>query len=388
MVDAIAPVGPQGQAKRRPEKLHALTSLRFFAALYVIAFHTLMIGRFPDLVPEGSFLGHFLMLGSFSVSFFFLLSGYILTMVYMPGSRAIRTGAFYRARFARIYPLYFLTLVADTPNLLIPRIADYGLMSGLAKTAVTFAGNALLIQAWFLKLRGINNPNWSLSVEAFFYLIFPLIGVGLSKVRGVAFWGAAAALYFGGQAIVLLAAPHLDKTTAGILVPFHLETFALGILLASWQMHSRRNGTAPRTNYWLVYAIAGLAAAAFLAVVNFYTSIPYIPLRGEMLAPVFCCLIWAFSHADWPPARLLSAPWLVVLGEASFGLYLIHMPVLHVFEHAGWSRIPLLYPVYLVLCIALSVLSFYYFEAPMRKWILKRGQGHVKETMEMASDAQ
>jgi peptidoglycan/LPS O-acetylase OafA/YrhL len=47
-----------------------------------------------------------------------------------------------------------------------------------------------------------------------------------------------------------------------------------------------------------------------------------------------------------------------------------------------------MFPVYLGISIGLSVLSFYYFETPLRRWILKRRHTHVKETMEMASDAQ
>ena len=385
---AVAAPARKKQARpgQRPEKLHALTSLRFFAGLFVVAYHTLMIDRFPDIVPPDSFLGHFFFLGCVSVSFFFLLSGYILSMVYLVAGRAIRTGAFYRARFARIYPLYFLTLIVDTPNLLLPRIARYGLASALGKTAVTFLGNAVMIQAWIVAVRGINNPNWSLSVEAFFYLIFPLAGVALSRLRGVGFWLTAAVIYVGGQAAVLIAVPHIAVSTSEILVPLHVSTFLLGILLASWQIRSRR--AVRRTSHGAVSLVAALATAAFLAVVVFYSSIPNETIHDGILAPIFVCYIWAFSHSDWLPARLLSARWLVVLGEASFGLYLIHMPVLHVFEHAGWSRMPAMYPVYLGTCVALSVFSFYYFETPMRKWILKRGDRHVKETMEMASDAQ
>jgi peptidoglycan/LPS O-acetylase OafA/YrhL len=99
-------------------------------------------------------------------------------------------------------------------------------------------------------------------------------------------------------------------------------------------------------------------------------------------------MIWAFSGSRSFAARLLSVTWLVVLGEASFGLYLIHMPVLHIFERLHWEQSRPLYPVYLAICIGLSVLSFYFVETPTRKWILARFQTRPKETMEAASDAQ
>jgi peptidoglycan/LPS O-acetylase OafA/YrhL len=78
----------------------------------------------------------------------------------------------------------------------------------------------------------------------------------------------------------------------------------------------------------------------------------------------------------------------VILGEGSYGLYLIHVPVFHLFTWLGWDRIPALFPVYLAVSIGLSVASFYWFETPARRWILKGKRVHLKETMEIASDAQ
>ncbi len=378
-----------GAEVRRPEKIHALTSLRFFAALFVVQFHA-MWGFLPSVTHE-TWLGRVVTLGFVSVSFFFLLSGYILGVVYLRGGGPVRARDFFRARFARVYPLFFLTLVLDTPNLFLARLGTYGLKSAVVKTSVTFLGNAAMLQAWILQLRGIDNPNWSLSVETIFYLSFPLLGVALWKLRGASLWLVAGLVYVGGQAVVLLVAPHLnaDPDLAKFLPLLHLSTFALGVLVARWQSLQPRR-VSPGAAPWLVtpWLVALLAAAGFAAVVYFAPAIPTANLYDGLLAPIFIGVIWAFSHPEWLPAKLLSAKWLVVLGEASFGLYLFHIPVLHLFEHLGWSRRTPFFPLYLASAIGLSVVSFYFFETPMRKWILKRGRGHVKETMEVASDAQ
>src|SRR5271155_1236018 len=92
-------------AARRPD-IPALTSLRFFAALWVVLFHVNAIG----LNRGGSkvYLA-FALLGYVGVSFFFVLSGFILVYVY--AGRQIQKRRFWQARFARVYPAYLFALV-------------------------------------------------------------------------------------------------------------------------------------------------------------------------------------------------------------------------------------------------------------------------------------
>jgi hypothetical protein len=104
----------------RPEKIHALTSLRFFAAFYVVLFHTVPL-VFGDRM-QATLTQRAISLGYVSVSFFFLLSGYILAMVYLRSGRPIDKRNFSSARFARVYPLFLVTLLADTPFVLLSRM--------------------------------------------------------------------------------------------------------------------------------------------------------------------------------------------------------------------------------------------------------------------------
>jgi peptidoglycan/LPS O-acetylase OafA/YrhL len=95
-----------------------------------------------------------------------------------------------------------------------------------------------------------------------------------------------------------------------------------------------------------------------------------------------------FLRCQFTPGRILSAPWLVVLGEASFGLYLFHAPMGHLFGYLGLLIGPLWFGVYLGASIGVSVLSFYYFETPTRRWILNYKKVPMTESVELASDAQ
>ena len=372
---------------RQLEKISALTSLRFFAALFVVLYH--MADIYMPWIRQIPALWDFIALGYTSVSFFFFLSGYILGVAYLRRGGPVAAASFYRARFARVYPLFFITLIWDAPFLFINRWSAYGLKIAVFKTAITFISNIFMIQAWFSLLRGINNPNWSLSVETLFYLIFPFLGVVLWRLRGIKLWLTFALIYLGGQALVLVL-PHEITSEKIELLPFvHVTTFALGILLARWEWLKKqeKNDMARRASPGVLTLVTILALAGFGAAV-YWAPGENENLRDGLLAPVFAALIWAFSHSDWSFAKVLSAPWLVVLGEASFGLYLLQVPVFHVFLALGWTRNPMLFPVYLMTAIGLSVISFYYFEGPMRRRLLKSSMIHIKETMELASDAQ
>jgi peptidoglycan/LPS O-acetylase OafA/YrhL len=369
------------------EKIAALTSLRFFAALFVVLYH--VTGIYLPWTQQSSILVNFVALGYISVSFFFLLSGYILAVVYLRRGGPVAVAPFYRARFARVYPLFFITLILDTPFLFLSRWTTYGLKSAVLKTAITFAGNTVMLQAWFLRLRGIDNPNWSLSVETLFYLIFPFLGVVLWKLRGFKLGLTAALVYLGGQALVFALTLHFPRELFELCPCVHVTTFVLGILLARWQwLKKQEKGDGARgTSPGILLLVTTLALAGFGAVL-YWAPGENANVRDGLLAPIFAAFIWAFSHSNWFFAKVLSARWLVVLGEASFGLYLIHFPVTHFFERQGWVHSPFMFPVFLTSCIGLSVLSFYYFETPIRSKLLKQRKMHVKETMEMASDAQ
>jgi peptidoglycan/LPS O-acetylase OafA/YrhL len=375
-----------GEMNQPRERLHALTSLRFFAAVFVVFFH--FIWEYFPAVTHQSLLGKLVDMGHCSVSFFFLLSGYILAFVYLRRGDTMRVRAFFLARFARVYPLFLATLILDTPILLMARLSKYGLKSALLKTGITFAGNTVMLQAWVPWLRGINDPCWSLSAETLFYLSFPWIGIALWKLRGAQLWFTAAILYVGGQLLVLLLRPHLPGDEASYLPLLHLSTFGLGILLARWQTLKQTPGVSSRRPFIAASLVTVLSLGCFVVITLGGAGIPFSSKNDGLLAPIFMGIIWAFSHSQWLPARVLGARWLVVLGEASFGLYLLQFPVFHFFELFHLPTWSIVFPLYLGVTISLSVLSFLYFETPIRRRILKFGHGPVRETTEMASDAQ
>ncbi len=360
--------------------IYPLTSVRFFAASLVLFHHSVRIFLpvFSSVgvhgVPE-DMAGIVLLAFPVSASFFFFLSGYVLSFVYLHSVQPLDKTTFFAARFARLYPLYFVVLVLDTPELLVPEVQRYGMKIGLTKTAGVFAANAVMLQVWKgSRLLRINRPSWSLCVEAFLYLCFPLLGALLWKLRGAQLWITALALYAAGQALVWGIRPHLNLEMALTLPPLHLSTFALGILLARWQTLQQQRKDKAQVRVWHVSTVLGLSAGGLFGSV---LLIPFFgvpaPYNNGLLVPIFAGFVWALSVIPTPLSRWLCGRWLVALGNASYALYLIHTPILSLFLHFRWVTHGF-YPVYLALCVGLSLLSFRYFETPARLWLLERFQ--------------
>jgi peptidoglycan/LPS O-acetylase OafA/YrhL len=363
-------------------KISPLTSVRFFAAFLVLWHHSVRVflpvfgSGDAHSVPE-DFSGIVSLAFPVSVSFFFLLSGYVLSFVYLRNGQAIDKSGFFAARFARLYPLYFVVLVLNMPKLLMSEVQQHGTKIGLTKTAEIFAANLVMVQGWYTsRLLRINVPTWSLCGEVFFYLCFPLLGVSLWKLRGTRLWMTALALYVGGQALVWAMRPHLSIEMALSLPPLHLSTFALGVLLARWQtLRNDRRDKAP-IRPWQVNLVLALLIGGVLFSVRLvpFFGVP-APYNNGLLAPIFAALIWTLTVIPTPLSRWLSGRWLVALGNSSYALYLIHTPILTLFLHFQWVA-QMFYPVYVTVCVGLSLLSFHYFETPARLWLLEQFHAH------------
>lgn len=348
----------------QPDSARGLTSLRFFAAMYVVLFHSL--GQMVAGVEQHASIGKAVSLGYVSVSFFFFLSGYILSVAYLSGDREFPSKSiFYSARFARIYPLYLLTLILDTPDWFIAHARSYGgYLSTILPTAIVFGQHVLMLQAWIPGERGIDRPNWSLSVEAFLYLVFPFAAVLIWKLGSRAVVFLAIALWIGGQLILLIASGYFSIDTLMFLPISHLSTFLLGIAFARWQILNQH-----RIQSWPNWAVSLLLLSAGVETALLMLRPELVPkqfLNDGLLAPLFAQAVLAVSINGRWPAVLFGNRILRELGDASYALYLFHFPMLHIAERLHLPHTWAVWGIYLVLCTGVSVLSFRYFETPLR----------------------
>ncbi|AFL90143.1 putative acyltransferase [Terriglobus roseus DSM 18391] len=339
--------------------------------MFVVFYHGWLI--IPSHRDQHDLLSRFIGLGYVSVSFFFMLSGFILAIVYLGSGKPVQPRRFFVSRFARIYPLYIAALLLDLPHFL-HTFRSSGATSMHAVGVVT--ASVALVQAWSPSLTGLNIPGWSLSAEAFFYLCFPLIGPLLAKLRLRTSLVAGLLIYATGAGMVH--ALHGSGQTYSPLP--HLYVFLLGINLATpfrWVMEeSERRRALERSAPYLIV----VSLAAFLAIPVFQLPISENGLQHGLLAPLFAVVIVALASGNRLIDSLLSPKWLVVLGEASFALYLIHMPIATMLrrplQHYGTPA----FLAYACLVTALSVLSLVYFETPCRLWILAKEKVRSRET--------
>jgi peptidoglycan/LPS O-acetylase OafA/YrhL len=370
-----------GEATAHPavQQLEALTSLRFFAAFYVLLYHYTSI-------PGSIFDGQIIRLGYTGVSFFFVLSGFILAHNYHHVDFA-EPGALYRyalARFSRIYPVYALSLVAGLPFLLI------SLGKVMPGVTTTMAESSLLVapiglQAWFPGTAcSLNCPSWSISVELFFYLTFPFLLAPImrtplkSLLVVVSFWLAAIAVYVwvwdimsAQSGSVLLSQPNPTQEIAAQWIkyfpPGRLPEFCLGLVLyAVWKRK-------------LQHFDSSLMLCAFLVVATVLLTqtqnIPEIALHDGLSAAAWAPLILGAASMK---GGVLSLPICELLGRISFSLYLLHIPIFSAvlaFDSRALDRMlvtrhpTLLIVLTVALVLLCSTAVFIWVEEPMRRKI-------------------
>jgi len=360
-------------------RLPALTSLRFFAALHVVCFHFLAF----KIVSSEGWLGQISSIGYVGVSFFFVLSGFIL--VYTYAGRDVPARDFWRARFARIYPAFAFSLLLTGPFFffatLMLNVPFFAWFSTHLKLVVLLV--PLLLQAWVpLAALAWNSVAWSLSDEAFFYLLFPFLKKRFLKISLPGLAGLALACWAVSVAMswtyVLRNPDHLQAIDADVLnafwlnaVKFHpfarLPEFLLGMVCgAMFVKFRRRPGGDGKLALPLV--LAGLAMAVTVA--HYSARIPYTVLHTSLLAPAFAAIIFGFAlQPRW--GALLNWKPLVFLGDASYSLYLLHAFFLGPFfftqtgiprhRGVGW------YFLYFVLALGISGLVYRFIEEPARR---------------------
>jgi peptidoglycan/LPS O-acetylase OafA/YrhL len=273
---------------------------RFFAALLVVSYHLHWFDR------------------DVTVSFFFVLSGFILCF-----SRVGQPKDFYQRRFLRIYPLYCLGLLLGVPGMIYH-------FNGLG---VLFLA-PLMLQAWVPSLQLVwNGPGWSISCLAFFYLLMPL----LARNRIVT-----------GIAVALLPLALCMPGAYSRLPLVNLPQFCVGVIGGLCFRQKARIS-------WLI------PAATCMAVVQF-VPLPQIALHNGILAPLFLWLILSLTEIKSCP------PWIVRLGDSSYALIILHHPILFAFKAATHraSLPPLLAGIYLIVVIACSLLAFQYADPWLR----------------------
>lgn len=385
-------------------ELRALTSLRFFAAIYVVVHHLVNVGLLhaqgADADRSATWYLAWATQGHVGVTFFFVLSGFILAWCYHRSfatpDRQRRAGTrsrFWTARFGRVWPLHAAMFLAFVPLALL---AAERSAAGLARTAGEGVLNLFLLHAWVPtgSADGLadtfNAPSWTLSVEALFYLAFPAIAVLLvHRLRwGVAQLGllAGAAWLALGSLGIALAGSDTGEWAMRVFPPVRLPDFLVGVALGLIVVQRHQRAALLRlpravggSAAWTALEAAVLALACLSPLVWALAAsevLPHTLGTSWFHLPTIAAAVWIASlERGAISRRLLAARPLVWLGEVSYAIYLVHLFIVLAAYRVGvydilgaWTTSVLL----VAASIAAAGVIHERFEKPARAWIVRR----------------
>lgn len=350
------------------DRLPSLTGLRFWAALIVVLYHlSRQVGEIP-WISEATWYGRS------GVTFFFVLSGFVLAWTY-DGQR-VPAKVFLWRRFARIWPLLVVTSAAS--------VAVWIAIGKEVSTKAVLA-TLLMVHAWVpdtVIQKGANPAAWSLSDEAWFYLIFPLLMLlpMLKSGRGrfwvvvtmtvalVGVWFASALIETGATRVWLL----------DYFPPTRMLQFVIGVAAG---LAIKRGWRSPVG----LPAAIGLVVLWHVALVPWREAAPdglwYSPYSASQLlsAPIFALLVCAAAQADLRGSRTgLGGAWAVRLGHWSFAWYLVHEIVIRAML-ARYGRTETLtttagfWLLAIVISLAVAGMAYQWVEHPLERLLRKAG---------------
>lgn len=352
-------------------RVESLTFFRFIAAFIVVVFHFGKDTELANLAPG------FLTSGPEMVTFFFVLSGFVMILSYY-AKTDFSTKKYWENRAVRILPSYIISM-----------LAVFILMKPESTTGMVLG--TFLLQAWvpsFPLL--INFPAWSLSAEAFFYALFPSL---LNKIKSrnwspyhlitfsLIFWAITQIIL-----TILLNSNfyHGYPSKSHDLIFYfplaHVCSFFLGI--AGGYMILKNKEQIPYNKFYAYLALLTSGLITFILLQNKEQMSELVginlPTGASLFSPMFFIFIVALIMAkETFVYKFLSLKPLVILGEASYALYIFQSPV---FELSSKFIFPLFhfdsydkyFYVYLLVLTASSVACLYLIEKPIKRLYMRR----------------
>ncbi|MBW8683721.1 acyltransferase family protein [Chitinophaga rhizophila] len=388
--------------KPSPKYFFSLDAIRGFAALIVVLCHwqfyfyedqTLQTKPLEELgVPLYPYLSIFYHHAFFAVDLFFLLSGFIFFWFYADkiADRKTPFGNFMCYRITRLYPVHLITLISLVFIQYVMRSMNGHTFIIQNNDTYHFILNLLAIHSWGFEktpaLNGFNGPSWSMSVELLLYLLFFLLAwKNLHRhkllIIGIVVAGAVIqyvysmigqgiySFFLGGLSYHLYAWMVEQKNVRRIA---NIVTVAAVLLWAVVVTEYAFSYIRDISMIVMKKVLSGKDEAFHTALFNLSRNTFF----RTIISPV-TILTLALTETT---RGSLKIKWALVLGNASYALYLIHFPLMVVFfimvDILGLSRdvfhSPLTLLTFYAVLIPLSILTHYYFELPIQDLFRKR----------------
>jgi peptidoglycan/LPS O-acetylase OafA/YrhL len=335
-------------------------------------------GIYTSLLMRLPFFSALLGSATTAVGYMYVLSGFVMSLVYYRPLEKFDIVAYWKARFVRIYPLYLIAFLL---------ICYYYLDAILNIKPQKILANLFVIQAWIPAYsQSFNYPAWSVTVELFFYFIFPffILWAYRQPVKkliwaALGFWAVSQVVY------QVLWIGYIDTQRTFILYfpLFHLNSFIMGAVGGIWYL---REGRQRQLNPALILSV--LTASFLLLVGYLIVSMSFLPAlphgsqpMAGLLAPLMILFIVSLAMDESRVSKFLNHPWLVNLGETSYAIYILHVPVIWLFERyvfdSSFSNPERVFAMSAApLIIVVGLLMYFFVDTPLRKW-LKNTLPHI-----------
>ncbi|MEL1240197.1 acyltransferase family protein [Flavobacterium flavipallidum] len=340
-------------------RIKQLTFTRFIAAICIVIFHYgsgcyLFNNEYSSFIFKQANIG---------VSYFFILSGFVMIIAYN-NRKQIFFFEYFKNRLARIYPVYLLAILLIL-GIKLFRDVNY----------IDLILNVLMLQSWIPdKGLTINYPGWSLSVELFFYITFPFLFNYIYKKISLKNIGICIVLFWLFSQIIFNISVGTD-----LMKPFmysikdlhynpllHFNEFLIGNLTGLYFVNKLNMKKKNYLGYILFTFLVLFLVLRFSFGINYHNG---------LLSVVFVPLILLISLSTDRLTNLFTKDIFIFLGEISFGIYILQMPVWIIFSDYRMNKyfgldkesdFSISFFIRVGILFLIATISYLYFEKPIR----------------------
>lgn len=340
-------------------RIEQLTFTRFLAAIAIVIYH---YGKGSFFLTSEHF--HFIFENAnLGVSYFFVLSGFVMIIAY-GRLKKLRYKNYYINRFSRIYPIYFIAILA------IITIKHFSFETD------EFVYNILLIQAWIPNMAlTLNYPGWSLSVELLFYICFPLI-FKLFKLYStkkivwlvLLIWLLTQVTF---NLIYFDILPNVIYSNLDLMYfpPLHINQFLVGCTTGLLYLKTKKLKIPSVYNLLIILSLVSIIIVTFK-----FSHI--LNLHNGALAILFAPLIYFLSIDKSFLTTILSNSIFIFLGEISYSVYILQDPIFHIFsdnfiqqylsKFISLNDVNIVFMFKTTCLVIAAAISYKYIEEPLR----------------------